>query len=411
MGKLRLKNFIPGCLFTLLLFIQCLENLTQIAILKTLLKHLDELMVLAATAYLILHWRYLFQKKRLITSLWLLFMAIGGISSLFFRYQALIPTLTDALVVVNKFMVGYLTAYLYSCQHPGHLHTRMNGAARIISVILFALALHDIFLPPFFRVGEFRYFTNSLVLMFPHQTYLAAACITLLVLLGANNEGQQNLPFMLMATFVGMMSLRGKAIAFFGIYWVLYICILVFRNRHYLALLIGGGIAAAFVGMEQIVLYFFTDSHYSPRSIMTSDSIKLMLQHFPFGTGFATFGSTLAESNYSPLYLQLGYAENYGMGPEDAMFLTDCFWPEIFAQFGIVGTGLFLAVLVLLFKSILKTLQNRSLAGFAMLMIFINMLINSTAESSFFNPASFLMFIIFGLLETKELHAEKGNTL
>lgn len=411
MGQLRPKNFIPGCLFTLLLFIQCLGSLTQAAALQTLLKHLDELLVLAATAYLILHWRYLFQKKRLLTSLWLCFLAIGGISSVVFRYQALIPALTDALVVVNKFMVGYLTAYLYSCQNPGYLYPRMNGVARVITVVLFLLAIHDIFLPPFFRVGEYRYFTNSLVLMFPHQTYLAAACITLLILLGANNEKQQNLPFMLMASFVGMMTLRGKAIAFFGIYWVLYICILVFRNRHYLALLIGGGLAAMLVGMEQIILYFFTDSHYSPRSIMTSDSIKLMLQHFPFGTGFATFGSALAESNYSPLYLQLGYADNYGMGPDNAMFLTDCFWPEIFAQFGVIGTALFVAVLVLLFKSTLKTLRSRPKAGFSMLLIFINMLINSTAESSFFNPASFLLFILFGLMEEKDIEPGKGITL
>ena len=213
---------------------------------------------------------------------------------------------------------------------------------------------------------------------------------------------------MLMASFVGMMTLRGKAIAFFGIYWVLYICVIVFRNRHYLALLIGGGLAAVVVGMEQIILYFFTDSHYSPRSIMMTDSIRLMLQHLPLGTGFATFGSTFAENYYSPLYLTLGYADNYGMGPNDAKFLTDCFWPEIFAQFGVVGTVLFLAVLVLLFMAVLKTLKKRTLAGFGMLMIFIDMLINSTAESSFFNPASFLLFILFGLMEEKEL---KGKTL
>lgn len=411
MGKLRLKNFIPGCLFTLLLFIQCLETLTQAPAAQALLKHLDELLVIAATAYLILHWRYLFQKKRLLTSLWLCFMAIGGISSLVFRYQSLMPTLIDALVVINKFMVGYLTAYLYSCQNPGYLYPRMNGAARMISVVLFLLALHDIFLPPIFPVGEYRYFTNSLILMFPHQTYLAAACVSLVVLLGANNEKQQNLPYMLMATFVGMMTLRGKAIAFFGIYWVLYVCILVFRNRHYLALLIGGGLAAVLVGMEQIVLYFFTDTHFSPRSIMTSDSIKLMLQHFPFGTGFASFGSTLAQTYYSPLYHQLGYTDMPGMGPENAMFLTDCFWPEIFAQFGLIGTALFIVILVLLFKSILKTLNSRPKAGFAMLLIFINMLINSTAESSFFNPASFLLFILFGLIEEKDIAPKKGLTL
>ncbi len=411
MGKFKLKNIVPGCLFALLLFIQCLETVTQIAAIQSMLKHIDELLVLVATAYLVLHWRYLFRKKPVLTRLWLCFMAIGAISSLVYGYQSLLPSLMDAVVVINKFMVGYLTAYLYSCQHPGYQYPRMDGVARIISVILFALALHDMVFTPIFPVGEYRYFTNSLILMFPHQTYLAAACVTLLILLGANNEKQRNLPFMFMATFVGMMTLRGKSIAFFGVYWALYICILVFRNRHYLALLIGGGIAAVAVGMEQIVLYFFTDSHFSPRSIMTADSIKLMLEHFPLGTGFATFGSTLAQTYYSPLYLKLGYDGLPGMGPENAMFLTDCFWPEIFAQFGIVGTVLFVVVLALMFKGVLKTLKTRPLAGFAMMMVFVNMLINSTAESSFFNPASFLLFIVFGLMEEKELFSKKGNTL
>ena len=76
-----------------------------------------------------------------------------------------------------------------------------------------------------------------------------------------------------------------------------------------------------------------------------------------------------------------------------------------------IGTVLFLAVLVLLFKSTLKTLRSRPKAGFAMLLIFINMLINSTAESSFFNPASFLLFILFGLMEEKDIEPGKGITL
>ena len=36
-----------------------------------------------------------------------------------------------------------------------------------------------------------------------------------------------------------------------------------------------------------------------------------------------------------------------------------------------------------------------------MLMILVNMLINSMAESSFFNPASMLLFAIFGLIEAE----------
>ena len=66
-----------------------------------------------------------------------------------------------------------------------------------------------------------------------------------------------------------------------------------------------------------------------------------------------------------------------------------------------IGTLLFVGVLVLFVIYSIKALKKNLLAGFSMLMILINMLINSTAESSFFNPASFLLFIIFGLLEAE----------
>ena len=413
MGKIHIKNIIPGFLFFLLLFIQCLEGLTQIPLVQTLLKHVDELLVLAATAYLILHIHYLFRKKWKLLYLWLGFMAIGTVSSIVFRYQAIVPAAVDAIVVISKFMVGYLTAYVYASLHPGRLSQRLTGIARFIALLLFVIAVHDLLMSPFFPRGEYRYFTQSLVLMFPHSTYLSAAMVTLLVLLGYTDRFHKNIPYMFMATFIGMMTLRGKAIAFFAVYWVLYVCIMIFKNRNYVGLLVGGGVGSIVIAFEQISDYFLTSTRFSPRQIMLKDSIPLALQHFPLGTGFGTYGSTIAAQYYSPLYSQLGYPEMDGMSPENTAYLSDCFWPEIIAQFGIIGTVLFVGVLILFFFFCIRSLKRNRIAGFAMLMILINMLINSTAESSFFNPASMLLFAIFGLIEAETLHAptiSKGGT-
>ena len=145
---------------------------------------------------------------------------------------------------------------------------------------------------------------------------------------------------------------------------------------------------------------------------MFKDSLPLALQHFPLGTGFGTFGSTMAAQNYSPLYEQLGYTAYDGMNPMNTAYLSDCFWPEIFAQFGLIGTVLFVGVLVFLMLYSIKTLRKNLLAGFSMLAILVNMLINSTAESSFFNPTSFLLFAVFGLIEAETqlfTYGQKGG--
>ncbi len=402
MGKITTKNILPSCVFTLLLFLMCLEGISDIALVQTFFKHIDEVLVLGCIVYLVVHIHYVFRKKWLLLYLWLGFMAIGTVSSLVFRYQGLVPAAIDAVVVISKFMVGYLTAYVYTCLHQNDLSHRLAGAARILSVVLFVIAVHDIFLPPFFPKSEYRYFTESLVLMFPHATYLAAAMVTLLVLLGYTNQNNKNLPYMLMATFVGMMTLRGKAMAFFAVYWVLYVFILVFKNSNYISLMVGGGLCSVIISFEQISDYFLTSTRYSPRQILLTDSISLAASHFPLGTGFGSFGSTIAAQYYSPLYEALGYTENYGMSPTDTMYLSDSFWPEILAQFGFVGTILFVAIVVCFVILCIRKLKTNRVAGFSMLAILINMLINSMAESSFFNPASFLLFIAFGVFEAEK---------
>ena len=395
------RNVLPGCAFAFLLFIMCLDDLTSISILQAFFKHVDELLVLFCLVYLVLHIHYVFRKKWRLLYLWLGLMAIGTVSSLVFGYQKLIPAVIDAVVVISKFIVGYLTAYVYASLHKDTLSQRLVGAARIITLLLFVISVHDLLMTPFFPRGEYRYFTQSLVLMFPHSTYLSAAMVALLVLLGYTNNSNRNIPFMVMATFIGMMTLRGKAIAFFAVYWMLYLCLITFRIRNLTILLIVGGIACVVIGFEQISDYFLTTTRYSPRQIMLKDSIPLALRHFPLGTGFGTFGSTMAAQNYSPLYEQLGYTANGGMNPMNTAYLSDCFWPEIFAQFGLIGTILFIGVLILLVLYSIKTLRKNLLAGFSMLLILVNMLINSTAESSFFNPTSFLLFVVFGLIEAE----------
>lgn len=401
MKKFNLNNIGSAAIALVFVFLMCLENLTDIGILKTLFRYSDELFTLLCMVYLLRHIHYVCKYKAIIIGSWLVFLATGTISSVLYRYQGLLISAVDGILIISKFIIGYLTAYVYTRLHPGDFCKKANGAVRMLTVILFLLMVHDMILPPIFPKGEYRYFTNSIVLMFPHATYCAAAMATILIFLGYTNEDGGNIPYMILATVIGMLTFRAKALAFFAVYWLLYVCLVVLRLRNVFALLGVGGLGGVIIGMEQILLYFFEVNHYSPRNIMLQDSIELANRYFPLGTGFATFGSTLAAQYYSPVYNQLGYEELDGMQSTNFAYLTDCFWPEIIAQFGWIGTVVFVIVVVLLLILAIRKIKKNVYAGFGMLAIMVFMLINSTAESSFFNPTSLFLFIMFGLFETR----------
>lgn len=385
--------------FVLLLFIQCLENLSNNGTVQFVLKHVDEGITLLFIIYLIINGKQLFQAKSFILTIWLFFMIWGVLSSIYSREQSIIPSLVDAIAIVERFMVGYFTLVIFQKKNKIEIGRQLYSCARVISVILFILCINEIFLFPIWPKGEYRYFMNSMSLMFPHVTYLAAASAIILILLGTCSCSWSNLVCMVMITFVGMCTLRSKAIGFFLIYWVLYVIIFILKYKKYKSAMILGGFVGVIAAWGQIWHTFFNESTFSPRKVMLKDSFQLLLDRFPFGTGYGSFGSTIASSNYSGLYTKLGYEEYNGMNPENTSFLTDSFWPEILGQFGFVGTVLFIVVVIYFLKLSFEKMKISINTGFAMLMTMIYLIIASVAESSFFNPTSFLFFIMFAIYE------------
>ena len=119
----------------------------------------------------------------------------------------------------------------------------------------------------------------------------------------------------------------------------------------------------------------------------------------------------MAAEHYSILYSQLGYENYWGMGSISNMFLTDNFWPIIIAQFGFIGLIIFIYVVYIFIKRCLMTIRINKNSGFGMLLIMINMLINSMAETAFFNPNALLFFVFFGVFEAEAELKNERNTV
>lgn len=399
--EINIRRIGIGVGFLVFLFLMCAEMLTGSVLLGKLYKHIDEIAVLICILYIALNFHMIIAQKFKLVYLWFVFLLIGAISTLIFDYQSLVYALIDAIVISSKFIFGYCAVYIYAQKTTKNISNSFEMLARLIALIFFVLTVHDMIFTPIFEKSDFRYFTESIKLMFPHTTYLTAASVSLLVFLGYKNTGYKNLMYMFMITFVGCMTLRSKAIGFFAVYWALYILFVVLKNRNYILMLIGGGAGAVVLVWDSIARNFFS-ALYSPRDILMRDGIQMAIEHFPFGTGFGTFGSSVAAENYSPLYVELGYEDYYGMSSTDTQFLTDGFWPTIIAQYGFIGAIVFvLVILLFLFWSINK-MKKEVNAGFAMLMILVYCLVASLAETSFFNPTSLLMFMLFAIFETEK---------
>lgn len=143
------------------------------------------------------------------------------------------------------------------------------------------------------------------------------------------------------------------------------------------------------------VLNYFHTSQYSPRQVLMLGGINLFKQYFPFGSGFATFGSTMASKSYSPIYLNLGYASLYGMGLDgDKSFLSDNFFAELIGQFGFIGILIFIILAVVVIRAFMVSDLNKNLSCYCISMFVSLLAIN--ISSSFFSSAmgAFMMCIL-----------------
>ena len=75
---------------------------------------------------------------------------------------------------------------------------------------------------------------------------------------------------------------------------------------------------------------------------------------------------------------------------------------------GFLGLMVFVFVVCYFFKQSIRIIKINKNAGFAMLLIMIDMMINSLAETAFFNPTALMLFVLFGVCEA-EAELEKGT--
>ena len=402
----KIKTFVFTILFLFLVF--------QQAILIYLpkwgfLSYVDELLMCIFLVLIVFrvirHPIRLLKTEMVLVPAILLFLGFGIVSTVANPVQGPFLSATDALVCC-RFVVYYLAIRVLFDGPDARMFIHASSVCcRVAAIVLGLLSFHEFFFHKWFHTFDVRFGFETLQLFFPHPTYLAFAAFTLAVPLmlrlgirelSCRRDGLYIVILFLVVFLSGRSKAMG-ALACSVLIWLFYV---VWKNRSKPFIALSGGVLAFAVGWNSLFDYYITNEQegsYAIRFMMHQDAMLLARNFFPLGTGFGTFGSAVAADNYSPLYYDLGYDNIWGMQPTRSDYLCDTFWPIVIAQTGWIGAVCFgTAVACFLLIAFRAVGRNRFIA-WALLSVIIYELISSIAETSFFNPASCVLFFAFAM--------------
>lgn len=298
-----------------------------------------------------------------------------------------IPVFID-LFTCSKFVFVIIFGALF-LRDRVHVVRMLSAEFKVLLVVMAACGVLSQFIE-IGMVGDTRYGMNSFEFVFPHPAYMSFALVCMLVIFLTDRRRNRFWIYLIFGLMI--LSLRSKDIGFVVLMLVLLLTVGQGKRPSVIHLVIGIAVAV-YLGYDQFSFYY--GNIESARLELTNASVAIANAHFPFGTGFGTFASSITASPeyYSPLYYTYGLNTVYGLIPGNVSFLSDTFWPIVVGQFGWIGTMLFVAMLIVLI--VWSYRSTRKLDGLPAIALFMYLLICSTAETAFFNPSAVCLAVCF----------------
>lgn len=390
-----LKVSIHLLIFYIILFQNALES--KIKILSSLDEIVSVIIMLLAVGVVLKEKSIKLNKYnfKILVSLIILFI-LGMLSNYIYDYQMIKYSLYDFIIFSKGFGVFISSLILFRNLDIKIYKNMLNKQLKLISSVMFLLILLNLVIR-IFPEGDVRYGIPTQQLFFSHQTYLASCCILIIALLTAfMRENKSNILNISLLFVVIVMTGRTKAIAMIPVYYIMYY-IVVLKNKFIdlkRIVIIFGLIST--LAYEKIITYFSNDDW--ARTALMKTSLTIAKDKFPFGSGCGTFASWISGKYYSRIYYEYGLDRVYGLSPTYHMYVADTFWPMVLGQFGIFGLFLVINILIQIYK-IIKINRTKNIYYYlAQMIMFIYLIILSTAETSYTSPIAVIYFMIIAIL-------------
>ena len=336
--------------------------------------------------------------KKILVSV-LALIIIGIIGNLKTDYQTMIPALKDAVCVFKGIITYVFIPLCLSNLKLDEYLTIINNHLKIITGLVFLTVVGNL-LFDIFPYYEIRFGIKSQQIFFTHPTYLASFSVIIIILLSVNlREHKENKKYIILMLLVLASTLRFKSIAFIPIYMYLYY--IVFIRQRKLQLL-DIGILCVLGGAFAIsqVMEYFNNPDWA-RNVLTMNSLNIAKDNFPIGTGFGTYASWVSGESYSNIYYDYNISTTWGISPDFYEFIADTFWPMIIGQFGVLGLGIYIYILLRIYKNIMN---NDNLDYyFGQILTLLYLIILSMAEASFSGQIVVVYMALIAVLGNKKI--------
>lgn len=305
--------------------------------------YLDEVIGILSAFYL-LFFRNRMEKRDVITIVLLAVVSIYGlisntVSGLTSNYFSIfVDVLAESKVLLSYFAVKY---FLNDSEKQSIIEL-LTGISALFTIASFICGIISLF-KDIGMSGLERYGIRSFHFIFDMEHQFMAVYMFIFAVLVCNTRMKHGTKvlFYIMAMISMILTTKAPPILFS----IIFVGLSFYFKKHKKLstwIIIIGIIMVIIVGQYQIHEYLLNED--SPRHLFIKYAIKTANNYFPFGSGFATYGSDQAARVYSRLYYQYGFNKLNGMNPDNPAFLSDTFWPMAIGQFGWVGSILYAIV-------------------------------------------------------------------
>lgn len=281
---------------------------------------------------------------------------------------------------------------------------------RTLIVVLFTCAI----LTQAVNIGmgaDVRYGLISFKFLFPNaaglNTYFYLYMVLFSITMYKNGKLRKYTTlYACMAVIVWALTLRSRAVAFAALYIVLYYWIIrkgmskeTFKFKWYYLLF--GVALVVLLGWSAVEKYFILNEGQARYQLMYI-SIDIAKDYMPFGTGFGTFGTEASRAYYSSIYVLYGLSSLWGLSKTHPLYITDQYWMGILGQFGVIGVGIVIILLIFLYRKIWAISKDNRAHQLAAITLIYTSLLASIAAATYIQ-ASILMsvYVVFALCDGK----------